>query len=183
MGYHVVAQLLPLCQTGLAVFTVFQLGLVKYVAGVHMHVVYNDRRAVVEGQLIAAETLRHQHVVGMAELAEALLPGHALALAQRDAVLPAGAKPVALKLLVLRVQQVNLLAGHIKAYGPRPLVELVAVFKHYRQLVVIVEVFLKEHQVIAALSQIFTYAHRTGTARTLGIDIKHQDFLGQAVHI
>ena len=75
--HDVIAQLYPFAATRLTILQIRTVVHVVSVAGIHVHIVDHQPTARGEGELIAAETLRHHLVQGVAELAEIGVPERA----------------------------------------------------------------------------------------------------------
>ena len=146
-----------------------------------MHVVDHYLLPVCQRHLIATEALGGQQVVVMAELSESVGPCRALSGRHVVAVLPAGHQSVALETMVLQVQEV-----HIMTFEPdvaAPCVKPIVILHYDSQFLVIVEILLQEHQVVVFLHQVLANAHRARAARSFGIDVEHQNLLGQSVDV
>ena len=83
--------------------------------------------------------------------------------------------------MVLQVQEVYLMTFETDVAAP--CVKSIVILHHDRQFLVIVEILLQEHQVVVFLHQVLANAHRARAARSFGIDVEHQNLLGQSVDV
>ena len=151
-GENLVTQLVPLFQTRITIKTVLALAFVGSVASIHVHVIDHHLLSASQRQLITTKALGHHLVKRMTELAEVGRPGRAAGRGQYDAFLPSAHQTVTLKAVILQMQEVYLVTVYTHVATPR--VQLIVVLQGDCQLLMIVEVLLHKHHVVASLLEV-----------------------------